>query len=339
MSDIEQLIPRTGLQCWYEADGVTGVADGGNVATCPDKSTHARDVVCASSYPTFETNIINGLPAINWSGSQNPLNIEDPFDAQHIIVIAAYADAAFPVSGGAGEYAGLISGIENTGVPLLFGDPTTSKFFDLSYETYGDYEYRLRGVQYAESVQPAPMSGNIAVIDVRFPVVLSLAGIQWGRDRKNTNRKWKGPGVALFAWDHVLAEFQVRNVYEYAATKYHLWQRNAAGLDIWPFQPNWARPLAVDKPVLSSISVDRSRKSRSKGSAKKGVQLQFENRSPEEYNAAVAFWDAKYPGTSFIYRDLGFSPARDTEMVFTAGIAQQSADTRDITYTIQAEEV
>lgn len=339
MSEIEQLIPKTGLECWYEANGITGVADGGNVTAWPDKSTHGRDMACVSNYPTFDANAINGLPAIVWDGTQKPLNVTDAFTAKHLFVIGAYADAAFPAGGGPGEYAGLVSGIDNTGVALLVAKPSDTKFFDFSYETYGDYRYYIRGVRHPANDQVAPMSGGIAVMEIRYPPGFSLAGIQMGHDRKFTNREWKGPGVALWAWSRELAEFEVRDVYEYAAVIYHLWQQNDAGLDIWPFQPNWARPLAIDKPVLSSVSVDRSRKSRSKGSAKKGVQLQFENRSPEEYDAAVAFWDAKYPGTSFIYRDLAFSPARDTEMVFTAGIAQQSADTRDITYTIQAEEV
>ena len=108
---------------------------------------------------------------------------------------------------------------------------------------------------------------------------------------------------------------------------------------MWPFNPNWSRPLTTGKRVLSSVSVSGAFKARTKGTRKIGIEPTFETRSPEEYQTAVEFWDDHYPGTSFIYRDAAFSPAVDTEMRFTSDLPQTAADTRDVTYSFQAEEV
>jgi hypothetical protein len=256
---------------------------------------------------------------------------------KHIFVIAAYADATFPTSGGAGEYAGLLSGIDTANNAILVGDPTTTKFFNVGYGA--GHQYRRRDVIYAESNMQAAMSGAISIFEVSLASGWPLDGIQIGKDRTFANRKWKGPFVGDLMWNRVLADTERFDVYEYIATKYWLWKRVSSGLDVWPFQPNWTRPLTVDKRVLSSTSVSGANKSRSKGTAKIGIEPQFDLRGPEEYDAAVAFWNDKYPGTSFIYRDDAFSPARETEMRFVSGIQQQAASTREISYSFQAVQV
>lgn len=339
MSYIDTLIPSYGRIHWHEADSITGVADGGNVSSWPEKFGNGKDLACASSYPTYETDIINDLPAVNFSGSQNPLKWTGAITPKHIFVVGAFADAAFPAAGGAQEYAGLYSGIDNASNGILVGNPSSTKWTDFSYSLYGDYTFRRRDVAFIESLQEASFSGAISVFEVSYSVGITLDGIQIGQDRSLTTRKWKGPVVAAGAFDRVLADWERHDIYEYLAIKYLLWKRVSSGLDVWPFEPNWSFPLNVDKPVLSSISVDRSRKSRSKGSLKLGIQPQFESRDIVESDAAVSFWDAKYPGTSFIYRDDAFSPARETEMVFTSGITRQVTDTHDVNYTWQAEEV
>ena len=111
----------------------------------------------------------------------------------------------------------------------------------------------------------------------------------------------------------------------------------SSGLDVFPFQADWGRRLSADKRMLSSLSVGGSVKSRSKGSRKIGVDPQFDDRFPEEWNAAVAFWDENTPG-SFVYRDSSVYPEVDTEMRFVSGPAQSGNNFRDISYGFSALE-
>lgn len=336
---VDALIPASGRIHWHEADSITGVADGGNVSSWPEKFGNGKDLACASSYPTFETNILNGMPAVNFDGSQNPLNWTGAIVPKHVFVVCAFADAAFPAPGGAQEYAGIYSGIANGSNGVLIGNPSSTKWFDLGFSGGGVYTFHRRDVAFTESLQESSMSGAISIFEVSLDIGIAIDGIQIGQDRAHSTRKWKGPIVAAGAFSRVLASWERHDVYEYLAIRYLLWKRVSSGLDVWPFEPNYSFPLSADKPVLSSISVDRSRKSRSKGSYKLGIQPQFESRDVLESDAAISFWDAKYPGTSFIYRDNSFSPAREIEMVFTSGVTRQVADAHDVNYTWQAEEV
>lgn len=166
-----------------------------------------------------------------------------------------------------------------------------------------------------------------------------MDGIVIGGDRGFSTHKWKGPFCLNLMYSDIKTGNDRLDIYEYIALKYLLWKRNSAGLDVWPFNPDWGRTLAAGKRVLSSTAVSGENKSRSKSTAKKAFEAQFESRWPEEYDAAYAFWNEKYPGTSFIYRDYAFSPERDTEARFVSDLPQQATDYRDINYSFQAVEV
>lgn len=339
MSEIETLVSKTGLLAWHAADAIEGVANGANVELVPDKSDFGRDLDCSSSHPTLATNSINGLPAVNFSGSQNPLIYSSSLTPKHIFIIAAYADAAFPAGGGANEYAGLLS--PQTGSwPILGAEPLSTKFADYNFESAGTYTYKRKDIQYAENNLSAPMSGAFSIMEVSLSSGWAMDGIVLGRDRGFSTHKWKGKWVESLFYSRVLTSEEVLDIYEYFAMKYHLWRSvSPSGLDVWPFQPEWVRPMAVGKTVLSSSAVSGARKSRAKSTAKRAFEPQFESRWPEEYEAAKAFWNEKYPGTSFIYRDGAVSPSVDITMEFLSDLPQQAADYRDITYGFQAVEV
>lgn len=340
LPELERSVTRNGLQAWHAAsDYADSNPDGTPITLMQDKSINGRDLICDSSEPTFQTDIINGHPAIEFSGSNNPLYWSGALLTKHVFIIAAYADAAFPAVSGAGEYAGLVSGIDDTNINILVGNPSSTKFFDNNFEGSGDYVYRRRDVQFAENDLQASFNNAISIFEVSHSVGFSLDGIQIGRDRERTTRKWKGYVCEDLFFSRVLSYAERHDIYAYLAMKYWLWRRVASGLDVWPFQPEWGQPSALSKTVLSSRSVSGAFKGRSKGTKKLGIQPQFEARMPEEYDAAVEFCDTKYPGTSFIYRDDAYSPARDTEMLFLSEIQQQAANFRDINYTFQAQQV
>lgn len=335
MSDayIETLIPRSGLASWhkYEA-GVSGNE------IIYDYSGNSRTIQCSvGNEPVLTTDVVNSRPGWYFNGSRDPLVYTGTFTPKHIFVVGAYADAAFPAVSGAGEYAGLVSGKDTANYGILIGNPSSTKFYNVGYGS--GHEYRRRDAVYAESDMQAAMSNDISVFEVSLTTGWALDGIQVGKDRTYANRKWKGYFVEMLMFTRVLSDLERFLIYEYLAIKFQLWKRDAAGLDVWPFSTDWGRPLAVGKRVVSSVSVSGAYKARSKGTKKMGVEPQFESRTIEEYDTAVEFWNAKYPGTNFIYRDDSFYPSRDTEMRFVSNIEQNGQSFQDINYSWQAEEV
>lgn len=340
LTEIERLVTRTNLAAWYAASDLSAtLADGASVATWPDKSGNARDLLRSTNKPTFAANIVNGYPAINFDGTMNPLTYTGTVSLKHVFVVASYADAAFPASGGAGEYAGLITGVGGGSIPILIGFPSSTKFYDNNYDAIDTFHYYKRGYERLETDMQCSFSNTISVFEDSFAGGWGLDGIQIGKDRNFANRLWKGRVVEILCYTGVLTDTERRDIYEYLAMKYLLYKQNSAGLDVWPFQADWGDVLGKDKRVLSSTAVSGANKSRSKTSAKRAFAPKFSSRFPEEYDTAEAFWDAKYPGTHFIYRDYTTATETDSECRFVSGISKTREDYRDTDYEWQAVQV
>lgn len=333
MSDLDNLIPSSGRITWNEADFVVGVADGGNVSSVPGKSAGDKTLACASTYPVLQTNIINGLPVVDFDGTKNPLAYTGAVTPKHIIVLAAHQDAAFP--SGDNGYGGLLTGVTSAWSDnniLVGGGPTTTKFFDF---TLG-LTYKKRDVAFAESDMQAAFNNAISIFEVSLAGGFGMDGIQIGKQRAvSPARLWKGYWAALFMWNRVLTANETADVYEYIACRYRIW-RLSSGLNVWPFSPNWSLPGSFAPRELSSSSVSGATKTRTKSSGKNAYELRFETRHIDEFEAAKAFRDAN---TSFVFRDYGYATPRDTTMRFTSGIDLQRNDYNDVDYSFQAVEV
>jgi len=331
MSEIEQLITRSGLQTWhkYEA-GVSGHH------IIYDYSGNNRTIQCSiGNEPVLTSNVLNGQPGWYFNGSRTPLAYTGSFTAKHVFVVASYADAVFPTSPATNDHAGLLTGLDSTNTGILVGNPATTKFYNFGLGV----NYRRRDVAFAESDMQAAMSNAHSIFEASNSTGWALDGIQVGQDREDTARKWKGYFFEQLIYNRVLSDSERFDIYAYLAMKFRLWKRTAAGLNVFPFQPEWSMPLGVSKRALASISVSGAFKGRSKGTKKIGLEPQFEDRIPEEYDTAVEFWDQHYPGSSFIFRDDSYSPSRDTEMRFISDVTASGFDFRARDYTFQAFEV
>jgi len=340
LSQLEQLVTRRGLEAWYASSDLPALyAEFEEILDWPDKSIHGRQISSTFLPPTLLLDVINGQPAVNFSGISRSFQWTGSLNIKHIFAVAAYEDAIFPAVDGDNDYPGLVSGLDDTNLGILAGMPETTRFYDFDYEAAGTYEYRRRDLQFAENNQQASFNNEISIFEVSLSTGWGLDGIQLGRDREHNDRRWKGNVAEFLFFSNVLSYNERHDIYAYLAMKYWLWRRVSSGLDVWPFRPEWGQPSPIDKAVLTSRSVSGAFKGRSKGTRKIGVQPQFDARCPEEYDAAVEFCDSKYPGTSFIYRDDAYSPARETEMLFLSEIQQQAQNYRDINYTFQAQQV
>ena len=65
-------IPQTNLTMWLQADAITGLSNGNNVASWLDSSSNTNPAANASvgSQPVYHTNVLNSLPSVRFTGSQ-----------------------------------------------------------------------------------------------------------------------------------------------------------------------------------------------------------------------------------------------------------------------------
>lgn len=76
---VEMKLPTTELQfepsLWFKADAIPGLADSDPVATWPDSSGNGYDATqgTAGNRPLYKTNIVNGMPAVLFDGSNDYL--------------------------------------------------------------------------------------------------------------------------------------------------------------------------------------------------------------------------------------------------------------------------
>jgi hypothetical protein len=94
------------------ADAITGVSNGGSVASWRDSSGHAHPFT-ATTDPTYVTNDQNGLPAVRFAAASSqhmgvtgyaPGNVTSPFDVSIFVVlnVASYASVGVILSTRAG---------------------------------------------------------------------------------------------------------------------------------------------------------------------------------------------------------------------------------------------
>ena len=321
MSDVDSLITTTGLELWYKYE--SGVSANG---VCRDYSGHARHLAQVTDPPTLTANVINGRHGWVFDGTDNPLTYGGGGvpTLKDVFIIAGFADAAFPVA-----YSAIID--------QLSGVDGTTQFYNYGFG--GDFAYRKNNVDFAAANQQAPMNGEVALLEISSTSGFTFGGTV-GSHAGAPIQKWKGPFVEMIAYSRVLSASEKQNLAEYIAIQFRLWRKTSAGLNIFPFQPNWGQPLSESKRVLSSSAVSGAYKARSKSTQKKGIQPSFESRIAEEYDTAVAFNDEHYPGSTFIWKDDGFSPARETEMRFLSDVQMtRSEDFNDKDYNFQAIEV
>jgi hypothetical protein len=299
------IVPRANLEVWHQYQ----VSVSGHHVIF-DYSGNNRFVIGnESNSPSLLPNIIGGQPAWYFNGSRDPLSFTGAFTAKHIFVVAAYEDAIFPNDGSNG-YKGLLSGISNGAANVLVGNANSDIFFDFLHT-----QYRKSDVLFASNNQKAPMSNQIAVIEIRNDVGISMDGIQIGQQLGFTNRRWKGYFVEDLIYSVILDDTARSQLYQYFAMRYHLWQKNVAGLNVYPFPHDFdgnseSNPQSVnfyDPPEGDRISEVLN-------DAKRIMELQFSVADQYEVKAMQKFHSEHYaPAIPYVYRDQRFTPSQDIE--------------------------
>ncbi|MBK8810723.1 MAG: hypothetical protein IPN69_08325 [Acidobacteria bacterium] len=308
------LIGKADLFAWHPAD--TAVSG----ALVSDASGNGRDLVCGSNAPALQADVLNGRSAIYFNGSTNePLVYShgSTVSPRHFFIVAKFDGATFSAN-----LEGLLSDGASNG--LLIGQGATeTKFYNFSHG--GSYIYKKADLAYAESNQAAPMNA-FAVIELQFPAGIAMDGIQIGRDRGFSGRKWKGWFLESLVYSTSQNDNVRANIYRYFAQKWQLWQIDSAGRYIFPFAADRTRTEERGQESYLSEPYDGDPKALVRGDFKSNFACSFSVREEAEMLAVHSFYEQHFPLTKFVYRDWRYYPARDRIVRFATTVTEQGSE-------------
>lgn len=308
-------VPLDNLAAWHAANK----ADTTSGLVLPDLSKSGHDIAAASNAPAVQANQINSFPAVYFDGTKTPLSSSDTIAARHIFIVAKLDEAAFTAA------RGLLTGTAAN--PILVGTNGDTKFASQSFAT--GYEYRRSYVEFTQANQQAPISTQgFKIIEIVLPANLSLAGFQYGQDRADTAKRWKGWFAEGLIYSGVLNTLQRQWVYEYLASKYQLWQYVAEGYPIFPYPSNGSRSMERDHEHYLSEPYQGQPVALIRAQKRRSFSLPFAIRSEAEFAAADAFHAQNYPDPSkyFIYRDWRYYPSKYFVAQVNSPFREQGSD-------------
>ena len=222
------LVPTTGMQAWH-AYSATDSEDG----ICLDYSGNGRDLGAASNTPVLTADVINEQYGWYFNGSRLPLTtgVISTLTPKHVFILAGHTGASFAIN------QGVISGVGASGGDILVSETSGTQYTDLGLGT--DFIYRKAETLYANASLEAPMSGQIALIDIRLAAGVALDGIQIGQQRDYdgvahggaTARRLTGYFVEDILYSAVQSDTNIRRVKLYFDLKFHLWRTFSTTLE------------------------------------------------------------------------------------------------------------
>lgn len=318
------------MVAWHQADISAGAADG----FAPDVSGNGRHLSAPVQPPALGLNVLNGHNGWFFDGTKFPLVYSPDIGiVRHTFIVATADEQEFTV------FRGLLM-LETDSPPGTHGRWLTSNSSGTTFlQDNFDDVYHKAGRLYSNDNFQAPMFGKFAVVELSNPVGSNFNGIVVGQHAGDPATRWKGWWIEQLIYNRVLNDVERQAIYEYFAAKYFLWPESSTGLHIFPFQPDAGPPAIADKLTVTTVLGGGRTISRSKSGIKTAFELSFTERSQEEFLAAQAFWNSKYPGTAFVYRDDGFSPPIETEVVFAAPLSYRQTPTRRFDYSIRLVQI
>ncbi len=89
-----------GVDGWWEADSITGLADAENITAWSDSSSAGNNLTAPANVPTYRTNVINGFPVARFvKASTQGLRADTIQAAQIPITFAAVVNLVSLTSG------------------------------------------------------------------------------------------------------------------------------------------------------------------------------------------------------------------------------------------------
>ncbi len=315
------LLPRTNLELYCDAN-LLSLANGANVLSFTDQSAHLRHLTAASSYPTFQTNVINGKSIVRFNGSQNPLKNTAHFTVSCGWIVAKFNGSSFS------DYKGLLSDLVNQ--TILVSNNSGANFFNTGIEFF---EFRSNDRIYPQSNAPAPMNA-FKLIFFRFWKPIVVDGIQIGQQTTFSSRKWNGDVAFLALYSRNFHESEIREYSKILADNFAI-----TLADVYPYQSDVNNtPEKIAQSVNFYDPPEGDRISEVIGNAKRTIDLKFSVANQTEVKEMKTFHAAHYAAVvPFLYRDYRFTPPEDIEGYFDSQYELDGAN-NDFNYAFKFKE-
>lgn len=203
---------------WFKADAITGLNDGDAVSTWTDSAGVGNATGTTTTRPLYKTNILNGLPAVRFDGTDDILKIATAFAPQTVFVVFNYTDGATFT-----QYDGLFTDQGYTVSTGLIGHSGTNDFYASS--AHFD-ELRLNGV--VTSGDLGTLSTHKIITGRKNYGEPYSVTWQFGQDRTIAGRFWGGDILEFIAYSRKLKSSEVREVEKYLSDKYGIAVTNSS---------------------------------------------------------------------------------------------------------------
>lgn len=171
------------LLVWYKADGITGLSDGDPISVWPDSSGNGNNLTASGgSRPTWETNLQNGLPGVNFNPASSqffllttPISAATPYTL-FIIYKKATAGTSFATFGNGGglfpatyfDYTDDASYSSPSPSSLLYRTPSGNTSFTLITEVTGLSGYFVWKNGVSQTVTPSAFGTGAGAVFATF---------------------------------------------------------------------------------------------------------------------------------------------------------------------------
>ncbi len=258
-------IPRSGLIQWLRSDNV--LLSGSNVTTWKDISGSGNSASNASNQPTFVANAINGMPAINFSGSQflqAPAGFSNFTSGLTAILMAKPSSVSagarlFDYGNGATSDNIIMSLPSSTGLTFsTYNSSTSSSATASSGATLGNFQI-LESLYNGSNTATLFVNGTQAAQSTSMQTLNSLIRSNnfLGQDNSGGNR-FNGQIAEMLLWNRQLSSAERTAVEGYLLSKYLQTSSNAVALPTFSISStSFTEPsqVAIAAPTGAKIFV------------------------------------------------------------------------------------
>lgn len=290
------LLPKTNLELYCDAH-LLELTDGDNVSSFTDQSDNLRHLTASSSYPTYQTNELNGKDIVRFSGSSNPLKNTANFTVACGWIVAKFDGTSFS------DYQGLLSDLFTQ--TILVSSNSETKFFDLEIDLF---EFRSNDRIYPASDAPAPLNA-FKIIFFRLWRPITVDGIQLGQQTTFTGRKFDGDVALLALYSGGFCESDIQKYSKVLADNFDL-----ELADVYPFVPDRDTAEISEQSVNFYDPPEGERISEVLGDTKRAFQCKFTSRRSAEVKEMKIFHASHYAAAAaFLLRNYNLLPPEDIE--------------------------
>lgn len=266
MPNLTQLITRqSGLQAWYSLDTETAGGVSGSATVIDDVSGNARDltaIVPAIDVPQFVINSLNGRGAVVHDDETDILQFTGAMSVRDVFVVGKIDDT--PDFGD--PFRGFITGLTTTtDNALLIGVGSTTRFLSIASGA-ANMGYLLDDVLQADGTRTAPFDAFRRMRLSTSGTAMNIDGIQFGRDRLDVARLFKGKWADAMFWNPQRTAGEARAIALYYDLKFNLWRTNGTTLNFpdpdmtgIKYRRFYEHPKKWDNVILSHEYADEGR--------------------------------------------------------------------------------